>query len=63
MQQTSGRNTRIKRGDRVRHIDLREGIVTEVLPDMEVIVDLENGGVHRSYMGYWENIYREKVTA
>lgn len=52
---------RLKIGDRVRHIDSREGIVISI-QDGDVVVDLEVGGTNISPEGYWEKIHRNKVT-
>ena len=57
-----GHGIRVRVGDRVRHIDMREGIVKKVLSNGDVVVDLEIGHTDISMEGFWEKIHRNKVT-
>ena len=52
---------RLKIGDRVRHIDGREGLVKSV-QNGDVIVDLEVGGTNISPEWYWDRLTIEKMT-
>lgn len=65
MQETYGERKeslgRLRIGDRVRHLDSREGIVISV-QNGDVVVDLETGGTNISPEGYWEKLHRNKVT-
>jgi hypothetical protein len=51
--------SRIRKSDRVRHIDGREGVVDEVETAMGhtwVTVHLDEGGSLRCAEGYWEKL-------
>ena len=48
---------RLQQQDRFRHIDGREGTVTEVLPSFECKVRYDDGGVEEViFMGFLEKI-------
>lgn len=56
-------NDQIKIGNRVRHIDGREGEVLSIHDHGILEVLLDEGGSEMSQSGYWQLIPEEKLTA